>query len=54
MFKFAGASPKIAADHMHSGPRPAVRVKFKAIKGFEKISVFMYICVQAKLRGCSC
>ena len=50
MFKFAGALPRIAADH--SGPGP-VRVKFKA-KGFEKISVFMYICMQAKLRGCSC
>ena len=48
VFKFAGASPRIAADH--SGP---VRVKFKA-KGFEKISVFMCICMQANLRGCSC
>ena len=40
MFKFAGALPRIAADH-----RP-VRVKFKA-KGFEKvmISVFItYVC----------
>ena len=50
VFKFARASPRIAADH--SGPWP-VRVKFKA-KGFEKVSVFMYICMQAKLRGCSC
>ena len=53
VFKFAGASPKpeIAADH--SRPRLAVRAKFKA-KGFEKTSVFMYIYMQAKLRGCSC
>ena len=50
VFKFAGASPRIAADH--SGPWP-VRVKFKA-KGFEKVSVFMNICMQAKLRVCSC